>query len=123
MRSKKTRRRVHQTATVAVSALGLAGAVLGAAPAASAYDTGTTVISCGKGTNLRADSSQSSRVIRVLPKGTRVTYNQWGFKRAERRWYTHVIEANGKPAQGWVAYACANPYKSEGAPTPPIPKG
>ena len=122
MRSKKTPRRVHQAVTVAVSALGLAGAALGTAPAASAYDTDTTVISCEKGSNLRADSSQSSRVTRVLPKGTRVTYNQWGYKRAERRWYTHVIEVNGQPAQGWVVYACANPYKSEGAPTPLIPK-
>ncbi|MFH9735842.1 SH3 domain-containing protein [Streptomyces sp. NPDC017260] len=112
-----------RTATAALVALGAAGGVLGFPAAASAKSTDTTVISCSKGANLRADSSQRSRIIRALPKGTRVTYDQWGYKRAEKRWYTHVIKVNGKRQAGWVVYACANPYKSEGAPTPPIPKG
>ncbi|MGN9821880.1 SH3 domain-containing protein [Streptomyces sp. SD11] len=122
MRSTNLTTRTAGTAVAALVALGAAGGVLVSSSAASAYDTGKTVISCSKGANLRADSSQRSRIIRALPQGTKVTYDKWGYKRAEKRWYTHVIKVNGKRQAGWVVYACANPYESEGAPTPPIPK-
>lgn len=112
-----------RAATALAVSLAASAGMLAMSPAAVARDTDTTVISCRQGANLRTDSSQRSRIIRALPKGTKVTYDQWGYKRSEKRWYTHVIKVNGKRQSGWVVYACANPYKSEGAPTPPVPKG
>lgn len=51
-------------------------------------------------------------------------YDQWDYKRSEKRWYTRgtVTLRGGRQVRGYVLYMCANPYETESAPTPPVPK-
>ncbi|MFF4205726.1 SH3 domain-containing protein [Streptomyces sp. NPDC001668] len=110
----------------AVGALGasLIGSAVAMAPAAQAYDTGTTKISCSA-VKVRTSPSQSGTVVGVAYRGDKMTYNQWVYKKSEKRWYTRGVvkrKSDGAKIRGYVVYRCANPYESNGAPTPPIPK-
>jgi hypothetical protein len=110
----------------AVGALGasLVGSALAMAPSAQAYDTGTTKVSCSA-VKVRKSPSQSGTVVGVAYKGDKVTYNQWVYKKSEKRWWTRASVRRKSDAvvlKGYLIYQCANPYGTNGAPTPPIPK-
>ena len=110
----------------AVGALGasLIGSALAVAPSAQAYDTGTTKISCSA-VKVRKSASKSATVNGIAYKGDKMTYNLWVYRKAEKTWYTKGTvkrRSDGAKISGYVVYKCANPYGSNGAPTPPIPK-
>lgn len=108
--------------------MGLTAAAGGIATAstatAQAYDTGTTKISCSA-VKVHKSYSTTSTVRGIAYKGDKMTYNQWVYKKSEKRWYTRGVvkrRSDGARIKGYVIYRCANPYESNGAPTPPIPK-
>lgn len=110
-------------AAVAVSAA-MAGTALVAAPAAQAYDTGHTKISCSA-VKVRAKSTTSSAVKGIAYKGDSMAYNLWVYQKAKKLWWTKGVvtrRSDGAKISGYVVYDCANPYQSNPAPKPPIPK-
>ncbi|MFI9771905.1 hypothetical protein ACIHJG_34325 [Streptomyces sp. NPDC052415] len=117
--------RQRLTRAVVATALGLAVAAGGLATAstAQAADTGHTRISCSA-VKIRKAPSRSATVVGIGYRGNKVAYDQWVYKRAEKRWYTRgtVKRSDGKTIRGYMVYACANPYGTNPAPTPDIPK-
>ena len=111
---------------LAAASLGLAVAVGGLATAttAQAYDTGTTTISCSA-VKVRKAPSKTSTVVGIGYRHDKVVYDQWAYKKAEKTWYTRgtvTRKSDGKKIRGYMIYNCANPYKTNPAPKPSIPK-
>lgn len=111
---------------LAAASTGLAVAVGGLATAATAqaYDTGHTTISCSA-VKVRKSPAKNATALGVAYRHDKIAYNQFAYKRSEKTWYTRgtvTRKSDGKKIRGYVIYQCANPYGSNGAPTPPIPK-
>jgi nickel-dependent lactate racemase len=111
--------------TVVATTMGLAVAAGGLATAstAQAYDTGHTKVSCSAVKIRKAPSKHAT--VGIGYRGDKVAYNQWAYKRAERQWYTRgtvTRKSDGKKVYGYMVYQCANPYGTNPAPTPNIPK-
>ncbi|MGW5212804.1 hypothetical protein ACWEQO_16765 [Streptomyces sp. NPDC004051] len=111
---------------LAASSIGLAVAAGGLASAstAQAYDTGHTTISC-KAVKVHKDPSKKSAVVGIAYRHNKVAYNQFAYKRAEKTWHTRdavTPKSDGKKIRGYMIYDCVNPYESNTAPKPPIPK-
>ncbi|MCZ9354070.1 hypothetical protein ACFW4M_07760 [Streptomyces sp. NPDC058794] len=111
---------------LAASSIGLAVAAGGLASAstAQAYDTGHTTISC-KAVKVHKDPSKKSAVVGIAYRHDKIAYNQFAYKRAEKTWYTRgtvTRKSDGKKIRGYMIYDCANPYESNPAPKPPIPR-
>jgi hypothetical protein len=110
------RTRLGRAATVGTLGLSIAGSALVLAPSAHAADTGHGTISC---------SAVNSATVGVGYRHDKVAYDQWVYKRAEKTWYTRGTvqrKSDGKKVRGYVLYGCANPYGTNSAPKPPIPK-
>jgi hypothetical protein len=110
----------------AVGALGASLVVSGVllAPGAQAYDTGHGKVSCSA-VKVRKSPAKNATAVGVTYKGDKVAYDQFAYKKSEKTWYTHgtfVRKSDGKRLKGYVFYKCANPYGTNPAPTPPIPK-
>ena len=108
--------------------MGLTAAAGGIATAstatAQAYDTGTTKISCSA-VKVHKSYSTTSTVRGIAYRGDKMTYNQWVHVKKTNTWWTKGTvrrRSDGAKIHGYVVYRCANPYGSNGAPTPPIPK-
>lgn len=106
--------------------MGLTVAVGGIATAstAQAADTGHTTISCSA-VKIRKAPSKTATVVGVGYRKDKVAYDQWAYKKAEKRWYTRgtvTRKSDGRKIRGYMVYECANPYGTNPAPTPPIPK-
>ncbi|MEU9426507.1 hypothetical protein AB0D87_27305 [Streptomyces sp. NPDC048342] len=111
---------------LAVGSIGLAVAAGGLASAstAQAYDTGHTTISC-KAVKVRKAPSKKGTVVGIAYRHDKVAYDQFAYKRAEKTWYTRgtvTRKSDGKKIRGFMIYDCANPYESNPAPKPSIPK-
>lgn len=116
----------HVRRALAAGSIGLAVAAgsLTSASTAQAYDTGHTTISC-KAVKVRKDASKKAAVVGIAYRHDKVAYNQFAYKRAEKTWYTRgtvARKSDGKKIRGYMIYDCANPYESNPAPKPPIPK-
>ncbi|MEU5476874.1 hypothetical protein [Streptomyces mirabilis] len=112
--------------TVVATTMGLAVAAGGLATAstAQAYDTGHTKVSCSA-VKIRKAPSKHAMILGIGYRGDKVAYNQWAYKRAEKQWYTRgtvTRKSDGKKVYGYMVYQCANPYGTNPAPTPNIPK-
>lgn len=110
----------------AVGALGTSLVVSGVllAPGAQAADTGHGKVSCSA-VKVRKSPAKNATAVGVVYKGDKVAYDQFAYKRAEKTWYTRgtfVRKSDGVKLRGYVFYKCANPYGTNPAPTPPIPK-
>lgn len=106
--------------------MGLTVAVGGIATASTAQagDTGHTKISCSA-VKIRKAPAKTATVAGIGYRKDKVAYDQWVYKKAEKRWYTRgtvTRKSDGKKIRGYMAYECANPYGTNPAPTPPIPK-
>jgi hypothetical protein len=111
---------------LAAASLGLAVATGGLATAttAQAYDTGTTTISCSA-VKVRTAPSKTSTVVGIGYRRDKVVYDQWAYRKVEKTWYTHgtvTRRSDGKRIRGYMIYNCANPYETNPAPKPSIPK-
>lgn len=111
--------------TLLATTMGLAVAAGGVVTASTAHaaDTGHTRVSCSA-VKIRKAPSKTATVVGIGYRGDKVAYDQWAYKRAERQWYTRgtVTRKDGKKVRGYMVYQCANPYGTNPAPTPPIPK-
>ncbi|MEV7465481.1 hypothetical protein AB0O20_03060 [Streptomyces kronopolitis] len=110
----------------AVGALGASLVASGVllAPGAQAADTGHGKISCSA-VKVRKSPAKNATAVGVAYKGDKIAYDQFAYKRAEKTWYTRgtvTRKSDGKKVRGYVFYKCANPYGTNPAPTPPIPK-
>ncbi|MEU6148045.1 hypothetical protein ABZ848_47890 [Streptomyces sp. NPDC047081] len=111
---------------LAAASLGLAVAAGGLATAstAQAYDTGHTKISCSA-VKVRKSPSTAATAVGVAYRNDKIAYDQWVYRSATKTWWTRgtvTRKSDGKRLRGYVVYKCANPYGTNGAPTPPIPK-
>jgi len=118
--------RHHAQRALAAASLGLAVAVGGLATAstAQAYDTGHTTISCSA-VKVRKSPSTTATTVGVAYRNDRIAYDQWVYRSATKTWWTRgtvTRKSDGKKLRGYVIYQCANPYGTNGAPTPSIPK-
>ncbi|MDX2549512.1 hypothetical protein [Streptomyces stelliscabiei] len=112
--------------TLAAASMGLAVAACGLATAATAqaYDTGHTTISCSA-VKVRKSPSKTATALGVACRHDKIAYDQWVYKASQKTWFTRgtvTRKSDGRKIRGYVIYQCANPYASNGAPTPPIPK-
>ncbi|MFM9462690.1 hypothetical protein ACKI1K_07530 [Streptomyces scabiei] len=112
--------------TLLATAMGLAVAAGGVATAstAQAADTGHTKVSCSA-VKIRKSASKTATVVGIGYRNDKVAYDQWAYKKAEKQWYTRgtvTRKSDGKKVRGYMVYQCANPYGTNPAPTPPIPK-
>ncbi len=110
-------------AAVAMTAA-VAGAALVAAPSAQAYDSGTTKISCSA-VKVHKSYSTTSTVRGIAYKGDKMTYTQWVHVKKTNTWWTRGTvkrRSDGVKISGYVIYNCANPYGTNPAPKPSIPK-
>ncbi|MFJ3182612.1 hypothetical protein ACIPJN_30065 [Streptomyces sp. NPDC086796] len=110
-------------AAVAVSAA-VAGSALIAAPAAQAYDTGHGKISCSA-VKVRKSPAKNATALGVAYRGDAIAYDQFVYVKAEKTWYTRgtvTRKSDHAKIRGFVFYDCANPYNTDPAPKPPIPK-
>ncbi|MFD8811344.1 hypothetical protein ACFV23_07615 [Streptomyces sp. NPDC059627] len=111
---------------VTAASLGLAVTVGGLASAATAqaYDTDSTTISCSA-VKVRKAPSKTSTVVGIGYRHDKVVYDQFAYKKAEKTWYTRgtvTRKSDGKKVRGYMIYDCANPYATNPAPKPSIPK-
>ncbi|MEU9189209.1 hypothetical protein AB0D14_32635 [Streptomyces sp. NPDC048484] len=111
---------------LAVGSLGLAVAAgsLAGASTSQAGDTGHTTISC-KAVKVRTDPSKKATVVGIAYRHDKIAYDQFAYKRAEKTWYTRgtvTRKSDGNKVRGYMIYDCANPYQSNPAPKPSIPK-
>uniref|UniRef100_A0AAU2ABX6 SH3 domain-containing protein n=1 Tax=Streptomyces sp. NBC_00093 TaxID=2975649 RepID=A0AAU2ABX6_9ACTN len=118
--------RHHAQRALAAASLGLAVAVgvLATASTAQAYDTGTTKISCSA-VKVRKSPSTTAGAVGVAYRNDRISYDQWVYRSATKTWWTRgtvTRKSDGRKLRGYVIYQCANPYGTNGAPTPSIPK-
>lgn len=110
-------------AAVAVSAV-VAGGALVAAPSAQAYDTGHGKISCSA-VKVRKSPAQNATALGVAYRGDAIAYDQFAYVKSEKQWYTRgtvTRRSDHAKIRGYVFYDCANPYGTDPAPKPPIPK-
>ncbi|MFM9452257.1 hypothetical protein [Streptomyces europaeiscabiei] len=115
---------LSRIAAVGTLGVSLTGSALAIAPSAQAADTSTTEISCSA-VKVRTSPSKTASVKGIAYKGDKMTYNQWVYKASQRSWYTKGVvkrRSDGAEISGYVIYQFANPYGTNGAPTPPIPK-
>ncbi|WP_247692316.1 hypothetical protein [Streptomyces sp. RK31] len=94
------------------------------APGAQAADAGHRKISCSA-VKVGESPAKSAAAVAVAYKGGKTAYDHFVCKRAEKTRYTRgtvTRKSDGKKVQGYVFYKCANPYGTNPAPTPPIPK-
>lgn len=120
--------KVRQSAVraFAATALGLTVAAAGlvtTAGTAQAYDKDTTKISCSA-VKVHKQPSKKSTAVGIAYKGDKILYDQWAYKKSEKTWYTRgkiTRKSDGAKIYGYVLYKCANPYGTNGAPTPKIP--
>ncbi|MEV8601126.1 hypothetical protein AB0465_14745 [Streptomyces griseoviridis] len=116
--------RVKRSLVATTMGLAVAAGGLATASAAQAYDTGHTKISCSA-VKIRKAPSRTSTVVGIGYRGDKVAYDQWAYKKAEKKWYTRgtvTRKSDGKKVRGYMVYQCANPYGTNPAPTPKIPK-
>ncbi|MFI6019119.1 hypothetical protein ACIBCP_16030 [Streptomyces sp. NPDC051287] len=111
---------------LAAASLGLAVAAGGlvTATTAQAYDTGKTTISCSA-VNIRKAPSKTSTVVGIGYRHDTVVYDQWAYNKAQKTWYTRgtvTRKSDGEKVRGYMIYNCANPYETNPAPKPSIPK-
>ena len=119
-----TNQRVKRALLATSMGLTLAAGGLATASTAQAADTGHTKISCSA-VKIRKAPSKNSAAVGVGYRNDKVAYDQWAYRRAEKRWYTRgtvTRRSDGKKIRGYMVYECANPYGTNPAPTPPIPK-
>ncbi|MFE0130328.1 hypothetical protein ACFWY6_01840 [Streptomyces sp. NPDC059037] len=115
------------TRALAASILGLsvtAGSIAITAPTAQAYDKSKGKISC-KAAKVRINPAKNSTARGIAYRGDKIIYDQFAYKKSERRWYTRgkvTWKSDGAKIYGYVPYGCANPYGTNPAPTPPIPR-
>ncbi|WP_405686424.1 hypothetical protein OG204_20895 [Streptomyces sp. NBC_01387] len=112
--------------SLAATALGLtvtAAGIASTAGTAQAYGKDTTKISCSAA-KVRIHPAKDSAARGVAYKGDKMLYDQWDYKKSEKTWYTRgkVTRKDGAKIYGYVLYQCANPYGTDGAPTPKVPK-
>lgn len=110
-------------AAVAISAA-VAGGALVVAPAAQAYDTGHGKISCSA-VKVRKSPAKNATALGVAYRGDAIAYDQFAYVKAEKTWYTRgtvTRKSDHAKIRGYVFYDCANPYGTDPAPKPPIPK-
>lgn len=108
------------------AALGLtvAAGITVTATDAHASDKATTKISCSAA-KVRVNPSKNSTSRGVAYRGDKMLYDQWAYKKSEKTWYTRgkvTRKSDGAKIYGYVPYKCANPYGTNPAPTPKIPK-
>ncbi|WP_217570566.1 hypothetical protein [Streptomyces sp. GbtcB7] len=116
--------RVRHALVAASMGLAVAAGGLATASTAQAYDTGHTTISCSA-VKVRKAPSKTAAVLGVAYRHDKIAYDQFAYKRSQKTWFTRgtvTRKSDGKKIRGYVIYQCANPYGSNGAPTPPIPK-
>ncbi|MGW2686223.1 hypothetical protein ACWC6I_24100 [Streptomyces sp. NPDC001414] len=110
-------------AAVVISAA-VAGGALVVAPAAQAYDTGHGKISCSA-VKVRKSPAKNATALGVAYRGDAIAYDQFAYVKAEKTWYTRgtvTRRSDHATIRGYVFYDCANPYGTDPAPKPPIPK-
>lgn len=119
------RRRVKRTLLAATMGLTIAAAGLSTASSAQASGTGTTKISCSA-VKVRKSPAKNATAYGVAYRGDKIVYDQFAYRKSEKTWYTRgtvTRKSDGvKIHKGYVFYRCANPYGTNPAPTPPIPK-
>ncbi|MDJ0346817.1 hypothetical protein QMK19_38640 [Streptomyces sp. H10-C2] len=117
------RRRIGRAAAVGVLGLSVAGSALALAPSAQAYSTGYGTISCSA-VKVHRDAGRTSTTVGIAYRHDKIAYDQFAYRASERTWYTRatVTRADGKKIRGYMLYDCANPYNSNPAPKPPIPR-
>lgn len=116
--------RVKRTLLATTMGLAVAAGGVATASTAQAADTGHTKISCSA-VKIRKAPSKTATVVGIGYRKDKVAYDQWAYKKAEKRWYTRgtvTRKSDGKKIRGYMVYECANPYGTNPAPTPPIPK-
>jgi hypothetical protein len=116
----------YLTRSVAAAALGLtvAAGVTVTANNAHAADKDTAKISCSAA-KVRVNPAKNSAARGIAYQGDKILYDQFAYKKSEKRWYTRgkvTRKHDGAKIYGFVPYKCANPYGTNPAPTPPIPK-
>ncbi|MCX4682119.1 hypothetical protein OG413_43850 [Streptomyces sp. NBC_01433] len=112
-----------------LAAAGAVGAALLAtsvaiAPAAQAADSSTGKISCSAA-KVRKNPTKNSTANGIAYRGDKIVYDQFAYRKSEKAWYTRgtvTRKSDGAKIRGFVPYGCANPYGTNPAPTPPIPK-
>ncbi|MEW2350354.1 hypothetical protein AB0904_22100 [Streptomyces sp. NPDC006684] len=113
----------HATISAALGLAALTGGLALSTGTAAAYDSDTTKISCSA-VKVHKSASKSSTAVGVAYKGDKMVYNQWAYKKSEKTWYTRgkiTRRSDGAKISGYVLYQCANPYGTNGAPTPKKP--
>jgi hypothetical protein len=118
------RQRVKRAVVATTLGLAVAAGGLATASTAQAADTGHTKISCSA-VKIRKAPSKSSAVVGIGYRGDKVAYDQWAYRKVEKQWYTRgtvTRKSDGKKVRGYMVYQCANPYGTNPAPTPPVPK-
>ncbi|WP_331731909.1 hypothetical protein OG613_49230 (plasmid) [Streptomyces sp. NBC_00015] len=118
------KQRVKRTLLAATMGLTVAVGGIATASTAQAADTGHTKISCSA-VKIRKAPSKTSTVVGIGYRKDPVAYDQWAYKKAEKQWYTRgtvTRKSDGKRIRGYMVYQCANPYQTNPAPTPKIPK-
>ncbi|MER7932956.1 MULTISPECIES: hypothetical protein [unclassified Streptomyces] len=114
----------HRALAAATLGLAVTAGALATATTAQAYDTGKTTISCSA-VKIRKTPAKTSTVVGIGYRHDTVVYDQWAYKKAEKTWYTRgtvTRKSDGKKIRGYMIYNCANPYQTNPAPKPPIPK-
>ncbi|WP_428935517.1 hypothetical protein [Streptomyces sp. ACT015] len=111
---------------LAASSLGLTVTAAGimTATTAQAYDKSTTNISCSA-VKVHKSPAKNATTVGIAYKGDKILYDQWVYKASEKTWYTRgkvTRKHDGAKIYGYMIYRCANPYGTNPAPTPPIPK-
>lgn len=117
-------RRLGRAAAVGVLGLSIAGSAVAIAPMAQASSTGHTTISCSAA-KIHKSPAKSSPAVGIGYRHDKVTYDQWVYKKSEKTFYTRgtvTRASDGKKVHGYMLYDCANPYGTNPAPKPSIPK-
>ncbi|MFH8659996.1 hypothetical protein [Streptomyces afghaniensis] len=115
---------LKRSVTAAALSLATVAGITAAATDAQAYDKSTTTISCNAA-KVRAQPSKNATVKGIAYKKDKILFDQFAYKQSEKTWYTRgkvTRKSDGAKIYGYVAYMCANPYETNPAPTPKIPK-
>ncbi|ATM24562.1 hypothetical protein SMD44_p10063 (plasmid) [Streptomyces alboflavus] len=116
-------KRIGQLAAAGAVGAALLGTTMAVAPAQAA-DSSRGKISC-KAAKVRKNPAKNSTAKGIAYRGDKIVYDQFAYKKSERAWYTRgtvTRKSDGAKIRGYVPYGCANPYGTNPAPTPPIPK-
>ncbi|MFE0357509.1 hypothetical protein ACFW2K_26310 [Streptomyces nigra] len=118
------RTRLGRAAAVGAIGLSVAGSAVALAPSAQAATSSTTTISCSA-VKVHKAPSKTSATVGIAYRKDKVVYNQWVYKKSQKTWFTRgtvTRKSDGVKIRGYMLYDCANPYKTNPAPKPPIPK-